>query len=223
MSITVSPSQTKTYEVTVTSNGCSSKDTVQVTVSVVKPIPPADANAGEDLTICRGESITLNGTGGEGYAWSTGETDSSIVVSPDRTTTYTLQATRGGVTSTDEVVVTVINCDLSNGVDGNGGASQDSADTVTDSNNGSSIKELLFLSIYPNPTKGILNLKSNTTLKNYNLVLMDMQGGIIYKENLKKEKTGTLKQLDLSGFAKGMYLLQLYDQHESLVEKVMVM
>jgi hypothetical protein len=106
-SISVSPSTTTTYSVEVFSNGCSGTD--QVKVSVVKPIPPADADAGGDLTICRGESITLTGSGGTVYHWSTGETTQNITVSPDRTTTYILEATRGGVTDTDEVIVTVIN------------------------------------------------------------------------------------------------------------------
>ena len=222
-SISVSPLKTTTYTVVVSSNGCSSTD--QVKVSVVKPIPPADANAGEDLTICRGESITLNGTGGEEYTWSTGETGSSIVVSPDRTTSYTLQATRGGVTDTDEVVVTVINCDLNNGTDtGVSDTSGSSAPNIPSGNNTENIsnKAAFDLTVYPNPTEGKINLQTTVPIYNFNLVLMNINGNVIYSDEMDASQDGINKEIDLSGFAKGVYLLQLYNGEDSYVKKVIV-
>ena len=82
-SITVSPSTTTNYEVTVNKNGCESKDTVKVTVNAAAP--PAGtvtADAGKDQTICAGNSATLTARGGTSYKWSTGETTASITVSP---------------------------------------------------------------------------------------------------------------------------------------------
>ncbi|MDH7447664.1 T9SS type A sorting domain-containing protein [Aquimarina sp. 2201CG14-23] len=99
--IVVSPTQTTTYSVTVSANGC--EDTDEVTVFVID----VDANAGLDVEIADGESTTLTAIGGESYLWSTGETTQSIVVSPTSTTTYSVTVSIGVCTDTDEVTVFV--------------------------------------------------------------------------------------------------------------------
>ncbi len=79
------------YVLTVTSSdGCISKDSVQVTVHP-KPI----ANAGNDTVILKGSSITLNGMSGDTYSWSPVDFLSKTnvfnpVSSPDHSITYTL-------------------------------------------------------------------------------------------------------------------------------------
>ncbi|WP_370391201.1 Ig-like domain-containing protein [uncultured Winogradskyella sp.] len=66
------------------------------------------ANAGNDVSICEGEAVTLTATGGTSYLWSTGETTSSITVSPNTTTTYSVTVSNNsGDTDSDEVIVTV--------------------------------------------------------------------------------------------------------------------
>ncbi|MFD1316856.1 T9SS type A sorting domain-containing protein [Namhaeicola litoreus] len=216
-SISVSPSVTTIYSVVVSSNGCTSGD--QVKVNVVKPMPP-NAQAGEDLTICLGESIILNGSGGDEYLWSTGDDSPSITVSPNRTTTYTLNVTRGGLNDVDEVVVTVINCNLNNSVpDVNvvetKNNSRDNSEKINTEN--------LDLLVYPNPTEGIINIQGSNSLKTYNLVLMDMQGNVISTDLLQEDYEANFGQIDLSRFAKGVYLMQLYNREEKYVEKVVVM
>jgi len=101
-SITISPNTTTIYSVTVYQNGCEATDDVQVTVN---PLPTA--NAGADVTINQGDSTTLTATGGGTYLWNTGETTSSITVSPNATTTYSVTVTQNGCEDSDEVVVTV--------------------------------------------------------------------------------------------------------------------
>ena len=102
-SITVNPSITTTYSVTVTTNSCSSTDSVTVTISNV----PVTANAGEDVTICQGESTTLTASGGTTYAWSSGETTQSITINPENTITYSVTVSDGHTSDTDSVIVNV--------------------------------------------------------------------------------------------------------------------
>ncbi|WP_299555829.1 sulfatase-like hydrolase/transferase [Seonamhaeicola sp.] len=101
-SIDVSPTLTTTYTVTVTTNGCSANDDVEVTVNAA---PTADA--GPDVAICEGDTTTLTASGGGTYLWSTGATTASINVSPGVTTTYTVTVTNNGCSSNDDVIVTV--------------------------------------------------------------------------------------------------------------------
>ena len=103
-SITVKPSTTTIYTVTVTSGaGCSSTDDVTVTV-YDNPV----ANAGSDTAICYGLSTELNATGGSTYKWNTGEEGSSITVTPQLQTVYTVTVSNeNGCTDTDQVTVNV--------------------------------------------------------------------------------------------------------------------
>jgi gliding motility-associated-like protein len=56
-------------------------------------------------TICAGDSVVLTATSqATGYVWSTGQTGSSITVSPSVTTTYSVSATAGGTGSATSVV-----------------------------------------------------------------------------------------------------------------------
>ncbi|MEZ4855950.1 MAG: T9SS type A sorting domain-containing protein [Gelidibacter sp.] len=103
-SITVNPTATTTYSVEVTQNACSSTDEVVVTVN---PIPTIDA--GQDVTINLGESVTLTASGGNSYSWSTGDNTQSITVNPTMTTTYTVTGFLNGCEATDTVTVFVGN------------------------------------------------------------------------------------------------------------------
>ncbi len=102
-SIIVSPEFTTIYSVTVTSAvGCTDIDAVTV---VVNSLPVADA--GSNVFILPGDNTALNASGGGSYLWSTGETTSTITVTPDTTTTYSVTVTQNGCTAIDEVVVFV--------------------------------------------------------------------------------------------------------------------
>ena len=83
-SINVSPEYTALYYLTVTGDGCSASFTINIPVSNSPAI-----TISPDASICQGETIALFAGGGESVMWDTGENTSSIVVSPDVTTTYT--------------------------------------------------------------------------------------------------------------------------------------
>ena len=198
-SITVSPQETRNYSVTVYKNDCQDTDIVQVTVieNDTSP-PPAKADAGEDVTICLGESVKLNATGGSTYLWSTGETLKTINVNPTRTTTYTLTATRGGITNSDTVVVTVENCSVSN---------------VISSNE---------FTVYPNPSNGILNIKIKNDYDTLNLNIYNINGSIVYKSDIKETNNELFKTVDLSSLTKGIYIVRVYNSNYSKTKKVLL-
>ncbi len=103
------PSVTTEYTVTITDEyGCQASRSVTVTVHSV-PV----ANAGSNRTICFGESVRLNATGGTTYHWSPAEGLSATDIpdpeaSPVSTTQYTVAVFNDqGCMSTDKVTVTV--------------------------------------------------------------------------------------------------------------------
>ncbi|MEO1263781.1 MAG: Ig-like domain-containing protein [Bacteroidota bacterium] len=145
----VSPPNTRTYTVTLTSNnGCLDADAVTVTVDNCIEICTnnidddgdglADCDdpdcapvpfAGNDVSICLGTSTTLsasvpNGVGSFTYAWSNGlGAGANQTVTPLSTTTFTVTVTNvAGCTGTAEVTVTVNNCPevCADGVDNDG-------------------------------------------------------------------------------------------------------
>ena len=94
-SITILPNATTVYTVQGTTNGCTSNvATETITVNPTPIVSIAGAN-----TICIGETITLTATGADSYLWSTGETSSSITLSPSTTTSISVQGTSLGCTS----------------------------------------------------------------------------------------------------------------------------
>ena len=98
------PVSTTTYTVTGTSAaGCISTDQVTVTVN---PIPTVFA--GNDISICDGQTVTLSGSGAATYTWDNGATNGVAFTPAVGTTTYTVTGTSAaGCINTDQVIVTV--------------------------------------------------------------------------------------------------------------------
>jgi len=67
--------------------------------------------------ICKGESTTLTVMNGYHYKWNTGETTSSILVTPDTTTEYTVQIeNREGCTYEQKVKITIYEAPVVTGI-----------------------------------------------------------------------------------------------------------
>jgi len=105
------------YYVEVTNeNGCTTTDTMELTVNHVPDIQLSPDNE----TICFGDTVTItaNGDVADDYSWSSNPSDptlpsgnlSNITIVPDVTTTYSLVATIGGINcpTTPEYTITVI-------------------------------------------------------------------------------------------------------------------
>ncbi len=93
------------YFVMITQNGCPKKsNTVQVKVN---PLPVVSVS--NDTTICSGNPVALSASGGSTYKWSTGSVNSSITVSPNNTTSYSVTVTTSsGCSAVDGVFISVL-------------------------------------------------------------------------------------------------------------------
>ena len=105
---TATPQAATTYVVLVNSGGCTATDTIVVGVQ------ETSAEAGDDDAICMGDTIPLNGSGGNTYQWSPASelSDAGIagpLAFPSSTTTFILQVTDSvGCTALDSVLIEVL-------------------------------------------------------------------------------------------------------------------
>lgn len=111
--LSVNPSSTTTYSVTVSDDGCISSDNITINVYT----PPVVGYTGDD-EICMGEQTLLNGTGAVSYIWS-GGINNGMPFTPASSQTYTVTGTdNNGCTGT--ATVSLIVYDLPTvGVNGN--------------------------------------------------------------------------------------------------------
>ena len=94
---------TTSYIATATgANGCTNTDTVTVTGLALPNV-----GAGQDQTVCAGESVTLNGSGANSYAWNNNVID-GVPFTPTATGQYSVTGTgSNGCSNQDNVNVTV--------------------------------------------------------------------------------------------------------------------
>lgn len=111
---TVSPSTTTTYTISCTGVGGTANDSVMVTVTQPEPEDPTLDLTASDTSITEGESTTLSWTTTNATTceksggWSGSATTSgTLSVSPNATTTYSMQCTGAGGSITDSVTVNV--------------------------------------------------------------------------------------------------------------------
>jgi hypothetical protein len=109
-SVIANPVISSIYKVIVTdTNGCSMSDDVKV---IVNPLP--NANAGQDVLICRGTKTTLMATGGVGYSWTPSSSlDNSKIqnpkANPTKSQTYIVSVMdKNGCKNIDSVSVNIV-------------------------------------------------------------------------------------------------------------------
>lgn len=113
------PINSTNYILKVSNGICTSSDTVKVNI-----INPLSVNAGNDRTICKGDTVHLYASpnGASSYNWSpaTGLSNSSIqspVAMPAVSTLYKVIVANGSCTSTDSVFITVTDLHANAGPD----------------------------------------------------------------------------------------------------------
>lgn len=103
--VAFSPTSTLTYNVVGTDvNGCQNSDQVVVTVNNLPTI-----QGGSDVSLCLGQSFTLNGSGGVSYTWDN-NVQNGVSFNPSLgTTVYTvIGIDANGCENTDQVVINVV-------------------------------------------------------------------------------------------------------------------
>ncbi|PWH84430.1 hypothetical protein DIS18_07835 [Algibacter marinivivus] len=70
------------------------------------------------------------------------------------------------------------------------------------------------ISLYPNPSEGIFNIKSNIQHLQYNLI--NLQGQVLEKGTVFQNK------IDFSNHAQGIYFLELSNESDRLIKKIVI-
>jgi PKD repeat protein len=99
---TIAVSDAGVYKVTVNHNGCVGEDEIEISLQTgAEPV-----NLGNDTTICFGNTVKLDaGNPGATYLWSTGET--TQIIYPVVSGTYSVEVTRCGITEPDEINILI--------------------------------------------------------------------------------------------------------------------
>jgi len=76
--------------------------------------------------------------------------------------------------------------------------------------------------VYPNPSTGLFTLEINYDSKeNSDLTITTIEGAVVYKKNISYSG-GHNQKLDLTGFAKGIYILKLNNSEKQITKKLFV-
>jgi hypothetical protein len=109
-SITVAPTSTTIYTVTITSGSCSGTESAKVTVAGAM-----NMTVGNGGTICFGESFQLNAYGATSYSWTPaadldnpGISDPMATPSTVGATIYTVTGSNGACSKTESIIVTAL-------------------------------------------------------------------------------------------------------------------
>ncbi len=122
----VAPIVSTTYSVTVSDNGCEATDNVTVTVNALPNV-----SAGNDVSICLGDDVTLTATGAVQYSWSNGESTASITVSPSTTTDYVVTGFNAANCSASDTITIIVGTVLQAQVSGNTTICEGDSTTLT--------------------------------------------------------------------------------------------
>jgi hypothetical protein len=153
----------------------------------VNPNPEVKLNY-NDTTIVIGSQITLKASGAKNYIWNDNSKLDSLVVK--QAGSYTVIGKNdAGCTSTASIKVEV---------------REKGAGLV----NLNKIK----VAISPNPTSDVLHITVDE-FKNKTVSIVDLKGNLVYNQSLNSVNTS----IDVNSFAKGMYLLNIVDAANSVV------
>ncbi len=189
----VSPTTNTIYTVNGTDvNGCSK---IAISNITVNPLPTLNTTSSNSL-ICTGQNATLTATGATTYIWSSGGNSITEVVSPTVNTTYTVNGTDGnGCSNSSSITQSVSLCTglaIQNGV------------------------EAQSISIFPNPTNGILNVASTSSATE--LQILNVLGQVVQTTNIINQTT----QLNISDLKNGLYFVKVLEGNKVIATQKII-
>ena len=102
--IDVTPEQSTVYILIAEANECNGIDSLVITVN---PNPVVEVVI-DDPSLCYGQSATITASGGSHYSWSNGSTSSTIHVTPNQTTNYSVEVKTDALCSNDTTVEIIV-------------------------------------------------------------------------------------------------------------------
>jgi PKD repeat protein len=78
------------------------------------------------------------------------------------------------------------------------------------------------ITVYPNPTTGLLNLVYHQNLKALNFKVFSLQGQVVRTGSLPEASKGETGRIDLSGLPKGIYTLRMTTETLTQVDKIVI-
>ncbi|NVO02874.1 MAG: T9SS type A sorting domain-containing protein, partial [Bacteroidetes bacterium] len=195
----ISTTVSGTFSVSQTENGCTS---ILNTVNTV-PLTIPTVSLGNDTTICASQAITIDaGNAGSSFAWNP---------NGQSTQTITVDSTGLGLGATTiSVMVTDINLCVS-------------SDTIVitfDPCTGIVENNVTNFNVVPNPSNGEFYLTVSGISEITNINIYNMNGQIIYKEEIKTDFNNKL--INLQSYPKGMYFIRLNSKNNSYTEKIII-
>jgi len=182
--VTITPTITSTYSVVgVGTNGCSSLQTFVINVNTV---PTVSASA-SSYQVCKGDNVTLTGTGASNYQWSSSGSlilfGNPVVMTAQSSGGYTMTGTDANGCS--GVFKFVIDVDACTGINELANAGND-------------------VTVYPNPTTGFFKLSSKgTEIKSAEV--FDITGKSVFSESIKNNTA----DINISQLANGIYSVKV--------------
>jgi hypothetical protein len=197
-----SPLNTTEYIVTLNDGESNADATIVINVHDV-----AVLNIGSDTLVCAYESVVLDASlpNAASYLWLPGgETTPSITVD---TSGYGLGSHEFTAIVTDEN-----GCIIEDDITLTFEVCTGYEDIISD----------LFVSIYPNPAKNILNLSIKGNVKYAEFYLLNYQGQLITTETFTNISGQMHRQIGVSEYPKGIYYIRINTQDNVIIRKLVI-
>lgn len=78
------------------------------------------------------------------------------------------------------------------------------------------------ISVFPNPTTGMVNVLVNGVEKQLDMSVLNVHGQTILSETWNQILSGSSRQIDMTGFAKGVYYIRFTNNSKTLVQKIVL-
>lgn len=190
-STAVTPTANTSYTVIGTNTaGCVSSNTA-TSIVTVNTLPTVLATT-NNTSICTGQTATLTASGATSYTWNTSATTTAIAVSPNVTTTYTVNGT--GANGCSNTTTITQNVSLCTGV-------------ASLANSNASIN------VYPNPSNGLFVIELTTASK---VTLTNALGQVVFVATFAAGK----HDINIYNEATGVYFVKVMGNNKQQIIKV---